>query len=86
MTLPQPPVFIAAKHEPAREPVDSVLRRRFDRHRGDERPVELLTQKKSNCVGHPVRSVEPADGNLGVSHVPRLQTLSAKGLRPTLPR
>jgi hypothetical protein len=80
MTLSQPPIFMVAKHESPREPVGSALRWRFDCRSGDEMPLEPLTQKKSNGGEHPVQSLAPAHGNLGVCHATRAQTLSAKGL------
>jgi len=86
MTSQQPQILMTAKHESNREPAGSVLAWRFDRRSGDEMPMEPLTQKKSNCVGPPVQSMAPADGNLGVSHATWAQTLSAKGLSLTMPR
>ena len=86
MTLPQPPILIAAKHESNREPVGSGLGWRFECRCAHQKPSQPSAQKQKAQAGRPVQSVTPADDNVEVRHAPRLQTLSAKGLPLRVPR
>ena len=86
MTLLQPPVFIASKHEPYRELVGSALRWKFECQDAQEKPLSPSAQKQYEPDDRPVQPVGPADATLEVSHAPGLQTLSAKALRRRLPR
>lgn len=86
MTLFQPPVFIAAKHELHREHVGSVLPWQFDRWSVEKKPVQPSMQRPKDRVGGSLQSGDAAQVNFAVNHALCLRILSAKGHPLRMPR
>jgi hypothetical protein len=85
MTLPLPPVFIAANREPSREPEDSGLRGDFAsasslkaRQPGRERPLKRKTKGAYRFIATSRRAI----GIRKRAGASRRQKLSAKSLSP----
>ena len=62
MNLRQPPVANSPKHEPNREPVDSVLKAEVTRTAKGYDPRDRSPGRQNNRAAHPYRSASRAHG------------------------